>query len=221
VSLPPSGEFATPGGAGWAVVSVSRSGVASLSGRLADGATISAAATVSRDGEVPVYRVLYSALGSVSGTFRFRATASTDLDGSFYWHKPQQSAAARYAGAFSVESPIVGSRYSAPASGQRVITLDAAVGNAVVTLRDGGLAASIAQAVTVTGVNLVKPVAPVARGFSAAIKTASGAFSGVFTDPETNVVRRFEGVFLQKQNAGSGYFLGAESSGRASFVPAE
>jgi Divergent InlB B-repeat domain/Cysteine-rich secretory protein family/Bacterial Ig domain len=221
VSLPPSGEFATPGGAGWAVVSVSRSGVASLSGRLADGATISAAATVSRDGEVPIYRVLYSALGSVSGTFRFRATASTDLDGSFYWHKPQQSSAARYAGAFSVESPIVGSRYSAPASGQRVITLDAAVGNAVVTLRDGGLAASIAQAVTVTGVNLVKPVAPVAREFSAAIKTASGAFSGVFTDPETNVVRRFEGVFLQKQNAGSGYFLGAESSGRASFVPAE
>lgn len=221
LSLPPSGEFGTPDGTGWAVVSVSRTGVASLSGRLADGATISAAATVSRDGTVPIYRVLYSALGSISGTFRFRATASTDLDGSYYWHKPPQATAARYARAFSVENSIIGSRYTAPAAGQRVLALDAVVGNAVVTLRDGGLEAPLAQSVTVSGVNAVKPIAPLLRGFSAAIKTSNGAFSGTFTDPAQNVTRRFEGVFLQKQNAGFGYFLGVESSGRVSFAPAE
>jgi uncharacterized protein YkwD len=221
VSLPPAGSFGTPEGAGWAVVAVSRTGVASLTGKLADGAVISAAATVSRDGVVPIYRVLYAALGSISGSFRFRETSTTDLDGSYDWHKPARPTSARYAGEFSVQSSIVGSRYAAPASGQRVIDLGAFAGNAVVTLRDGDLDSSLTQTVTVSGVNGVKVVAPALRGFSAAIKRANGCFSGGFVDPTSKVARRFEGVFLQKQNAGFGYFLGAELSGRVEFAPVE
>jgi hypothetical protein len=219
VSLPGNSGSATPDGSGWAVLSITSKGVGSMIGRLADGSAISAAAYVSSDGVMPIFRVLYSSTGSISGSLQIRETSSTDLDGSFYWHKPWQTAALRYPAAFDVEHSIVGSRYTAPATRERVIPLEAVAGNAAVALDGGDLDSTLWQTVTVTGVNSVKPIAPFLKGFSAAIKPTNGCFSGTFTDPADNKVRRFEGVFLQKQNAGFGFFLGAEQSGVVEFSP--
>jgi hypothetical protein len=219
LALPASGSFATPEGAGWAVLVVSTKGIGTLAGKLADGAAIAASATVSGDGEMPIFRALYSSLGSISGSLQFRVTSDSDLDGSFYWHKPERPTATRYRAAFSAENLLVGCRYAAPASGQRVISMSADAGNAVVSLAGGDLASGLTQSVTVTSANGVKAIAPVARGFTAAIKSANGCFSGTFTDPAANVARRFEGIFLQKQNAGFGFFLGAELSGMVEFEP--
>jgi uncharacterized protein YkwD len=222
VVIPPVDEGGgRPEGAGWATLTLSSAGVASLSGKLADGATFTAAAWVSRDGVMPIFGTLYSGLGSVSGSLRFRETSETDLDGSLYWHKPERSTSPRYPWAFSEEHSIVGSRYDAPASGERVIDLPVQAGNASVVLRAGDLDSELTQSVTVTGANAVKPLAPALAGFSATIKATNGCFSGTFTDPSAKVTRRFQGVFLQKQDAGFGYFLGAERSGAAEFRPAE
>jgi hypothetical protein len=222
VVIPPvDGGGGRPEGAGWATLTLSSAGVASLSGKLADGAAFTAAAWVSRDGVMPIYVTLYSGLGSVSGSLRFRDTSETDLDGSLHWHKPERPTALRYPWAFSEEHSIVGSRYYAPASGQRVIDLSAVTGNARITLREGDLDSELAQTVTVTGANAVKPLAPALAGFSATITTTNGCFTGTCTDPSARVTRRFQGVFLQKQDAGFGYFLGAERSGAAEFWPSE
>jgi uncharacterized protein YkwD len=210
-----------PEGAGWATLTLSSTGLGTLTGKLADGTAISAASWVSRDGVMPIYAALYSSLGSISGSLRFRETSDTDLDGSLTWHKPERSTSPRYPWAFTEEHAIVGSRYDAPASGERVIGLPAQAGNASVVLRDGDLDSTLTQSVTVTGANAVKLLAPALPGFTAAITMSKGCFSGTFRDPVDGATRRFHGVFLQKQDAGFGYFLGAERSGAVEFWPAQ
>ena len=58
-------------------------------------------------------------------------------------------------------------------------------------------------------------------GLSLEIKTKNGRFNGVFTHPVSGVVTEIRGVILQKQNVGTGYFLGAEQSGYANIAPAQ
>jgi hypothetical protein len=50
------------------------------------------------------------------------------------------------------------------------------------------------------------------------INPNSGAFTGTFLSAGTTF--RFEGAMLQKQNSGSGYFLGMSSGGRIRVLPA-
>ena len=219
VSLPPGEQSGTPLASGWAVVSVTSTGVATISGRLADGVLLSASATVSRAGTMPLFTPLYAALGSVAGTLRFRDTWSSDLDGTYFWHKPAQPTAPRFSAAFNVQNPLVGSRFVRPAAGQFLISLPTGLGNATFALSGGGLSPALAQTASVSTAHLIRAAAPALPGFTAAISPVNGYFRGTFTHPGERAVRRFEGVVLQKRNQGAGYFLTGSSAGRVTFSP--
>jgi hypothetical protein len=49
--------------------------------------------------------------------------------------------------------------------------------------------------------------------------SGNGSFTGRVFDPLTSRTASFHGVVLQKQNLGSGYFLGTTESGEVALAP--
>ncbi len=90
--VPPSGLPAgsAPEGVGNGSATISNSGGAALSFKLADGTVVTGAATMNKDGEVPVHAMLYASHGSVHGTFQITDQAGPALNtvaGSLTWNK--------------------------------------------------------------------------------------------------------------------------------------
>jgi hypothetical protein len=214
-----SGIDWAPAGSGYATLVVSGRGAGTLSATLADGTAFSAAATVSKNGVMPLFKLLYSSKGSINGSLRFRATSTTDLDGNYHWTKPDRPTIKQYPAAFSIWNPIVGSCYVAPTSGQTVVAVPTGAGNVQVGLSGGNLDPAVTQTGTLSTANRLSFVTPQLKSLAGSIAVADGRFSGSFIDPVTKATRRFYGAFLQKQNAGFGYFLGTDKSGIVTITP--
>jgi autotransporter-associated beta strand protein len=130
-----------PQGTGYASFTVNAgTGRTNVSGRLADGTAFTTATYVGPDGQVAVFRTIYSskARGSVvgnlvidkqtvSGTAAGTVVDAFDQDntltGTVSWWKPAQTGRAYAAGFGPLDLDAVGSRYVAPATGVRVMGL--------------------------------------------------------------------------------------------------
>jgi hypothetical protein len=205
-------------GTGWATLTVSNAGAATLSGALPDGTAFSASGRVSKEGLLPLFKTLYSAKGSLAAAVNFRWSDSSDLDGLYHWSKPTLATARSYQGAFATTHALGGSRYTAPGAGQRVLIAADGADNCTISVSGGNLDSAVAQPVTLAGNNRVTVAAPLLKGFAASITASNGRFAGSFTDPVSKAVRRYAGVILQKQNRGLGYFLGTTESGGVEFT---
>ena len=223
VSLPPNAAHdpLLPSGNGYATLVVSKAGLATLSGALADGKTFTASATIARDGSFPLYVPLYSGKGSIASRVTFRDSGVCDLDGVFHWSKPLRALDRYYPQAFETDAPILGSRYVAPVAGQTVVAVADGLNNSELQLGAGDLEPAVVQAATLTPKNLVTVTAPVLKLLKITITPSTGRFSGSFTHPLTKTTSTIGGVIFQKQNAGFGFFLGKDESGYTSFAPAE
>src|SRR5690606_1667576 len=76
---PAASDF--PQGDGWGTVTVSTSGVAKVTGALADGSKVTYSAPLSITNGLPFYVQLYKKKGSISGPVKFENLVQTDLDG--------------------------------------------------------------------------------------------------------------------------------------------
>lgn len=208
-----------PHGHGYATVLVTPAASARITGTLADGRAFSRTATVSKDGALPVYAALYSNTGSLTGVLNFRATDSSDIDGTLHWSKPERLLDATFKAAFEIDLPTIGSRYAAPTIGSRVISAADAANNVEIGLGGGNLKDEIAQPATLGADNRVIISTPQLPSLTTSITVSTGRFTGTFKHPVTGTVRRFNGVIFQKQNAGFGYFLDADASGFSSLAP--
>jgi hypothetical protein len=52
-----------------------------------------------------------------------------------------------------------------------------------------------------------------------AITTATGLFKGSVKDPFSGRIVPFNGVVLQQQNSGGGFFIGFDQTGRVAITP--
>ena len=223
VSLPPyaAHDPLLPSGNGYATLTVSKAGLASLSGALADGKTFTASATIARDGTFPLYVPLYSGKGSIASRVAFRDSGVADLDGTFHWSKPLRALDKYYPQAFETDAPIVGSRYAAPVAGQTVVVVSAGLNNSELQLGAGNLEPAVVQPATLTPKNTVAVAAPALKLLKLTIVPSTGRFSGSFTHPLTKTTSTIGGVIFQRQNAGFGFFMGKNESGYTSFAPAD
>ena len=221
ISLPPNAAHdpLLPSGNGYATLLVSKAGLATLSGALADGKTFTASATIAKDGSFPLYVPLYSGKGSIASRVTFRDTGVADLDGTFHWSKPLRALDRYYPQAFEIDAPILGSRYAAPLAGQTVVAVAAGSNNSELQLGAGDLEPSVVQAATLTPKNTVTVTAPVLKLLKVTIVPSTGRFSGSFTHPLTKTTSTIRGVIFQRQNAGFGFFLGKDESGYTSLAP--
>lgn len=197
-----------PQGSGFAVLSVNTSGLAIITGRLADNTAFAQATTISKNGAMPLFLTLVKATGSVTGVVTFRATNVSDLDGTLIWNKPG-AARALYPQGFTAQLPVIGSSYTAPARNRAALDLT----SATVGLSEGNLANPLTFAVNLEAKQRITMANAGSPNFSGAITAANGTMWAGFSDPVTHAKRVVAGVVLQKQNAVYGYFLGANQIG--------
>jgi hypothetical protein len=222
VSLPPNPESVGaeyPHGTGSAVLVVSPTGVATMTGTLADGRTFAASATVSKYGEFPLYVPLLAGTGSLAGRAIFDPQSGA-LEGAVLWTKPGRLLDRYFPAAFATVIEVTGARYIAPKVGVPALTVPATLNNSALQLDGGDLQTEVDQAATLLPTNVVTIANPQLPKLVLAIVPSTGRFTGSFTHPVTHALSRITGVILQDRNSAAGFFLGQSESGAVSFAPA-
>jgi Subtilase family len=201
-----NGDAQFPAGDGYGAATVSTSGKIKFTGSLADGTKLSQSSAVSVNGNWPLYVSLYAGQGQILGWLSFTNSGGENPDGDVDWLKNAITGAKFYPNGFNFGLHTTGSIYNPAAS--PLINF----ANGMVVLTGGNLPNAVTNAVTVAGTS-----ATGANKFSLKLSTANGTFKGSAPNPPGKPIS-FNGVFLQNQNFGSGYFLGTNQSGRVFFA---
>ncbi len=203
---------ASPGGDSYGTVTVSKSGVLTLAGKLAEGTILNQSIPVSADGWWALYSSLYTGKGSLHGWMTITNLDESDITGQLSWIKPALTTSKYYPLGFTNEHEAAGSLY-VPTTTNRVVNIT----NGVVEFRHGNLIQPITNNVLLTTNNKITNLS--SNKLSMTITLTSGLFTGSVTDTNTGKSVTFNGALLQKLNAGYGFFLGTNQSGSVLFAP--
>lgn len=206
--------IAQPGGDSYGTVTVSSKGGISFSGSLADGTKVSQDADLTVNGQWPFYIPLYSGNGSIFGWLTFTNQADSDITGMVDWFKLPQASAKYYPAGFTNVSDAEGSIYLFT-NGVPVLNLPGGTGLAAFS--NGNLPDEFVNNITLSAANKITNTST--NALSATITTSTGLFKVTVTDPQTGKAITANGVILQKQDVGSGYFLGTNQAGRVTLSP--
>ena len=142
-----AGVEGVPQGNGYASVTLAAAGTVRVVGKLADGETLTRSTFTGPTGQVSVFQLLYKSKpgGSVQGTLDLNPA---DLTGALNWWRPADVKAKLYSAGFPgvVDLTAVGGPYAAPAAGKVFLNLDPGPSNALLSLSEGGIEASVANA---------------------------------------------------------------------------
>ena len=195
-----TGTVATPGGDSYGAGAVSKLGVLSMAGKLADGAPFSASAPVSKYGQWPFYAYAPSGNDFVLGWVSvFNGLSGTNVS----WCKPAGKGPL-FAAGFTNLLQLVGSPWQAPAKNSPALALT----NPVVTLSGGGLPDTLS-----VDVALQNFLSYVGTNLTLTVINASGSFSGSFNNPGAGQKQAVSGVVLRNMDSARGFFLGTNESG--------
>jgi hypothetical protein len=211
--LDPSG---IPGGNGYAAMTVSSGGSATVSAKLPDGGAISQSVGISADGEIPLYIPLNGGNGSLYGWLELNGHPATNLTGDVNWIRPSLPPSAKlYTNGFNFETSVYGEIYRQPGAGTRVI--DMTNGFAVFKGPD---VPPFANAVFLTTANKITNTPPSSNQLSFSLTRSNGFFNGVIV---SDTARRmgYQGVFLQQAGEGFGFFLSTNTCGEVLIGPPE
>ena len=209
-----------PCGDGYAKISVSPSGNLKLSGRLSDGTLLAQTVPLSRNGEWPLFCKGYYGLSNATTVSRGLIMGwlhlTNGIEGVVAWIKKPIVGDAYYPSGFTHETEVLGSAYTPPLNGTRLIELNE--GNGLFCLSGGNLSDVCSNAVYLSTTNKFT----VLTNSDLILKdtTATGVLIGTFRHPDdTNFACRLYGVVLQNSNMGHGYFLGPNESGTIHLIP--
>jgi hypothetical protein len=203
----------SPQGNGCGAVTVSTAGAVTFKGRLGEGTPVTQKGLIEANGQWAFYVPLHKGGGSILGWLTLADTGSSDVSGLLLWTKPAGVTGSLYPTGFVSDVTTIGSRYVAPASGSRALNLS----NSVIRLEGGNLAAPLTQDVFLNEFNKVTLLSTGTNHLAISLSTSSGLISGSFINPQTLKKSLIKGALLQKQNFGSGYFLGTNQSGSVFF----
>lgn len=239
---PPKSLSTYPQGTGYASLKITRSGAATLAGRLADGTAIISRSFLVPGDEIPFFLQLPTPGatagtrgGSLSGTLSFDPTASgSNVYGvNWQWFRPAVFESAKivthlytdgWPGGLSLDP--VGAFFQPFWAAQYALYLnppDLISGNALLRFGGGRLAFEHQFTNFNITLNRVRKILANDSSFSLSINSKTGVFSGTFTpawnDFDTTPKQPvFRGVLLQggPQPGGSGYYI---SNGRFDYDP--
>lgn len=203
ISFPGTGAV---NGNGYAVLVISPSGLTHLAGSLADGTALNQSTPLTSNGSIPIYL----SVGGRNNFYGWLNVAETgDILGTFRWEK--SATATTLPRDFALDLSASGGKYTAPAAGSHIITLN----NPTLTLQNGDLTSALSVSFTFNGNNQPLFTTPNTNHVVMAVNPANGVFGGTFVDPTNAHAVIFRGVILQNQNIGAGYFLSSGQSGSA------
>jgi hypothetical protein len=201
---------ASPGGDGYAKVTVTSAGMVSLSGVLSDNATVPppAAVSVSKYGQWPLYLPLYGTAGSLSGWVDFTNVPGLSFEGGAAWFRTNSSGKL-YPHGFTNYPSIIGSTFSP--GGARAPAL--AFTNLQITLSGGGLPVPLTNNVTLSLSGKFLTNGPGVPKLTLSLVPSTGLISGSFSDPVTRLSTTIKGIVFQQQTTAGGFFLGTNATG--------
>ncbi len=216
----------TPGGDGFASLTMSYLGAATGTLTLADGTTTTFANRVSRNGEWSLHRSLYTT-GYLAGKLTFRNVAGiSDLDGQWRWVKPNAvPKTTTYPAGFNVTRGVIGSLYTPPLAGSRAMALLSNTNfNAWLRLSGPDISTlpaltlpSVDRAVTWSTANKILYYGPDKATIT--FTPTTGLATGSYTDAANGVSVTFGGALLQKQGLMTGRYTASGQSGLFSIMP--
>ena len=210
---PPEGtDPSLPEGFGYGTLTVTPTGLGRVSGVLADGTKINVSVPLSKHGTWPLYQVLYKNQGACIGWVTFGTNSS--VGATVDWFRPPLPASPFFLAGFTTNVTLLGEKYVSPTNGGPSVA-----GTNVVMLGGGNLVSSIVETVLVSDVGSVAVFSPNAENLQMKIRTTTGQFSGSFTHPVLGKTVTFNGLVLQLDGTGAGYFLGNSASGFVVFEP--
>jgi hypothetical protein len=199
-------------GDSYATLTVDLSGNVRAVGRLADGVPFTSSSPVFEDGNWPFF---FSASGGADrvGGWPPIFSPGMDLGDTPIWHHKPRPGEPSYPEAFGMAQTAVASRYESPTNAaDRILSLT----NFVLRL-GGGPMQPFSSAATLTSSG--KVIDNSSNGLSVAFQPNSGLFTGRVRSPDNNRTISFQGVVLQEQDRGSGFFIDQDHSGRATLGP--
>jgi lysyl endopeptidase len=201
-----AGSQTAPQGYSFGMLKVDSTGKAKFVGSLADGTAVTQSASISQDGDWPLFGSLYRGQGLLWAPMIIDTSrASDDIHGPLSWIKAQQSAK-YYPDGFDVEVTGIGSLYQKPSTGTRIIDLS----DATVSFDGGNLNNPFANSVTIDTNNKVANQS--GNQLTMTFATSTGLFKGTAKSPDHQNVS-YRGAAFQKGNKAYGYFLGTDQSG--------
>lgn len=216
----PGSPDTEPAGDGYATVAVSPTGAIVARGRLGDGTAFANAATLSLDGEWPLFALVYPKsipAGFFGGRVTFRSLAGSDFDGQMTWSKEPNALDPLYPAGFDLTRWLIGSRFQAPAIGTRALTsLPEGFFNTRLSFAGGNIAATpFDRLLTWDARNAIVHYGP--ESFKGGFSPKSGLVSFVYRDPAQGLVLSAAGVVFQKQSQARGLFFGNNRVGNFVF----
>lgn len=208
----------TPSGFGYTRIVVDETGTVKVAGKLGDGTPFSAKTIVTTSGRVPVFARIFGGTGAVVGSAQFADTATSDMEGTVSWFKPERPEAPIYPQAFATRNAVSGSRYTRPLAATPAVDFQTANNIATLMLADGNLGTEITQALRVQTDNTITLETPAQPAVTVSLNPVNGRFSGSFLHPIEGL-KVFSGLMDQKKRAGRGFFLGSTESGVTQIVP--
>ncbi len=196
---------AEPSGDGFAAVTITTAGQATLKGVLADGTPVSWHAAVAADGSWPVFVSLTKGAEALMGWLHFDPAGDNAVAGRVTWSKEPGGKSRYYPNGFSVSSDVAGSIWSA---GDGLGGADAFS----LSLTGGNLPLPLHYDVTVTSQGKVVPAGP--EKITLKLTPSTGLFTGTIQPGGTGPKLAVKGAVLQGQAYGAGFFLGTNQSGR-------
>jgi|GEM_PF-6694258 len=194
-----------PEGRGFVSLVVEANGLATASGRLADGVAFTSSSGLTDLG-VPLFAPLYGTDGSVMARLD---VGNDECGGSVSWRKEARPDDASFTeGWNTLYAQAKGSRYRAPGSGQRLLGAPVRTPNGLLVFTEGGLPDPATMPLTLSQ-SAVRP-APLTtspKSFSMSINAATGHFSGSCLLGTPAQSTSFHGLIVPSANEGIGQFV--------------
>ena len=204
-----------PQGEGIAMLKVSKAGLVTLAGTLADGTALTASVPLSKALTCPLFAPLYSNGGFIRGQLVLdHETSAADLSASdMLWSRPfLDNQHYPYGWSEGLKVDLLGARYRA-ITGQSVLPglpASDADGNADLSFTDGLLTGPVTKQVSITTTDVVTKIPATDATFTLTINRLTGMLTGTFT-ATSGTKPSFQGIIYQKgdpdQPKGHGFFL--------------
>jgi hypothetical protein len=211
--IPGGNEPSTqPGGIGAGTVKVDTLGNITFSDALGDGTKVSQRTFISKDSQWPIFASLYAKQGLLIGWLTFDTNQpNSDIAGPVSWIKLPQANSKFYPAGFDLDGiQAIGSKYSFT-PGVPLVNWT----NGQVVLENGNLSPGITNGLSIDANSKITGTNKLVLSFT----TATGLFRGSVMNPDTAKPIPVNGVMLQKQNLGYGYFLGTNQTGSVTLGP--
>ena len=199
----------TPGGSGYGIGKISRSGLLNLSGTLGNGATFKTSAKLTRQNRWPVYHSLPRGLAVFEGWLAPATNQTSYLDGAMQWIAPADSKAANYRAGFTNQPTLQASPFVPPASGARVMNWV----NGQSRIAGANLVRGVTNIVKLSTNNTIGILDSNTTIFNLSLDLRSGEVRGSFVHPWVGTTNTLRGVILKRAEGIRGLFMDGEQTG--------